>query len=88
MNSFEAMPTMLLPENIYRRIPLFWTLMGVLFLVCALLAGSEFRFFYAYLILGMVSLARSMWLYAARQRITRKREVTVLTETQRLVRKR
>ena len=78
---------MLLPDHLYRRIPQLWMLMGVLFLVLGLMAGPDFRFFGAYILLGLVSLGRAFWIKAARQRIARGREVTVLTETQRLDRK-
>jgi hypothetical protein len=78
---------MLLPDNLYRRIPQLWMLMGVLFLVLALINGPSFRYFAAYLLLGLISLGRALWINAARQRIARGREVTVLTETQRLERK-
>jgi len=78
---------MLLPDHIYRRIPLFWMLMGVLLLVFGIIAGPEFRYFPAYILLGFVCLGRSIWLYQARQRVVRRPEVTVLTETQRLERK-
>lgn len=78
---------MLLPDNLYRRIPQLWMLMGVLFLVLALINGTSFRYFGAYILLGLISLGRAFWINAARQRIARGREVTVLTETQRLDRK-
>ncbi len=78
---------MLLPDHIYRRIPLFWMIMGVLFLVFGLMAGPDFRFFSAYMLLGLLSLGRSLWLYQARQRVARRSEVAVLTETQRMERK-
>ncbi|MEK6249254.1 MAG: hypothetical protein N2C12_13815 [Planctomycetales bacterium] len=78
---------MLLPDHIYRRIPLFWMIMGVLFLVFGLMAGPDFRYFSAYILLGLVSTGRSIWLYQARQRVARRPEVTVLTETQKMERK-
>lgn len=78
---------MLLPDHIYRRIPLFWMIMGVLFLVFGLMAGPDFRFFSAYILLGFLSLGRSVWLYQVRQRVARRSEVTVLTETQKLERR-
>ena len=77
---------MLLPDNIYRRVPQIWMLMGALFVLMALINGPSFRFFGAYLLLGLVSIGRAFWINAARQRIARGREVTVLTETQRIER--
>lgn len=78
---------MLLPDHIYRRMPLFWTIMGVLFLVFGLMAGPDFRFFSGYMLLGLICLGRSVWLYQARLRVARRSEVTVLSETQRMERK-
>ena len=77
---------MLLPDHIYRRIPHCWLIMGILFLVFGLMAGPDFRFFGAYMLLGLASIIRSIWLFQARQRVARQREVTVLTETQRIER--
>ena len=78
---------MLLPDHIYRRIPLFWMIMGALFLVFGLMAGPDFRFFSAYMVAGLVCLVRSTWLYQARQRVARRPEVIVLTETQKMERR-
>lgn len=78
---------MLLPDHIYRRIPQIWMIMGVLFLVFGLIAGPDFRYFSAYMLLGLVCVGRSFWLHQARQRVTRRREVTVLTDTQKMERK-
>jgi hypothetical protein len=77
---------MLLPENIYRRIPQFWLMMGILFLLFGLMAGPDFRFFGAYMFLGLASIVRSAWLFQARQRVARRGEVTVLSATQRIER--
>jgi hypothetical protein len=75
---------MLLPDNIYKRIPQIWLFMGIMFLLFGLIAGSDFRYFGAYMLLGLVSIVRSIWLYSVRQRVVRRAEVTVLTETQKL----
>jgi hypothetical protein len=77
---------MLLPDHIYRRIPHFWLIMGLLFLVFGLMAGSDFRVFGAYILLGLASIGRSIWLFQARQRVARRSEVTVLSATQRIER--
>ena len=61
--------------------------MGVLFLVFGLMAGPDFRFFSAYILLGFVCLGRSIWLHQARQRVARRPEVNVLTETQKMDRR-
>ena len=58
---------MLLPDNIYRRVPKFWMFMGILFVVLGLMAGPDFRYFGAYILLGFASIFRSIWLHVARQ---------------------
>lgn len=78
---------MLLPDHIYRRIPLLWMIMGVLFLVFGLMAGPDFRFFAAYMLLGLFCLGRSIWLHQVRQRVARRPEVSVLSQTQKMERK-
>ncbi len=85
--SAQANFRMLLPDNIYKRIPQIWLFMGIMFLLFGLIAGSDFRYFGAYMLLGLVSIIRSMWLYSVRQRVVRRAEVTVLTETQKMDRK-
>jgi len=77
---------MLLPDHIYRRIPHLWLIMGILFLVFGLMAGPDFRFFGVYMLMGVASIIRSIWLFQARQRVARRREVSVLTATQRMER--
>lgn len=77
---------MLLPDHLYRRIPHFWLIMGIVFLVLGLMAGSDFQYFGAYMTLGLVSIVRAVWLFQVRQRVTRQREVTVLTATQKIER--
>ena len=61
--------------------------MGVLFVVLGLMAGSELRLVAGYLLVGFFSIGRSLWLYSARNSVTRHHEVVVLTETQKLERK-
>jgi len=58
--------------------------MGALFLLIGLMAGPDFRFFAGFLLLGVLCIARSIWLTSARQRTVRGREVTILTETQKI----
>lgn len=78
---------MLLPDSVYRRIPLLWMIMGVLFVVLGFMAGSDLRLVALYLLVGFVSIGRSCWLFSARHSVTRHSEVVVLTETQKLERK-
>ncbi len=75
---------MLLPDHLYRRVPLFWMIMGVLLVIFGLIAVPDFRLFSAYMLLGLTCLGRSIWLYQARQRVARHSEVTVLTDTQKM----
>ncbi len=78
---------MLLPDSVYRRIPLIWMIMGVLFFVLAFTAGSDLRLVGVYLLVSFVSIGRSLWLFSARNSITKHSEVVVLTETQKMERR-
>jgi hypothetical protein len=57
-----------------------------LFLVFGLMAGPDFRFFAGYILAGIACIIRSAWLQQARQRVARRREVSVLSETQKIER--
>ena len=78
---------MLLPDSVYRRIPLIWMIMGVLFFVLAFTAGSDLRLVGVYLLVSFVSIGRSLWLFSARSSVTKHSEVVVLTETQKMERR-
>ena len=73
---------MLVPDWLYSRILHIWLSIGLVFLVIAILAGPGFRLFYAYLLLGLVSLARALYIYQARHRFHRRNRVAFLKETQ------
>ena len=77
---------MLVSDRFYSGIPRIWLFMGSLFLLLALATGPEFRFFYAYLLLGTVSIARSFQIKQQRRKIRRRERITVLTETQKIER--
>ena len=79
---------MLVPDGFYNRIPQIWLIMGIAFLVLGLATGPEFRFFYGYLLLGGLCIARTMQIYQQRRKISRRNRVTVLTETQKIERDR
>lgn len=79
---------MLLPDTVYRRVPHFWLLMGLFLVFYALLAWPDVWYFLGYLLLGLVSTARALWLFQARKRVVRRAEVTVLTATQKIERNR
>ena len=77
---------MLVSDLVYYRIPQFWLFIGILFLLLGLAAGPDFRFFYAYLLLSAICIARSFQIYQKRRKISRRNRVTVLTETQKIER--
>lgn len=72
---------MLVPDRIYKRIPQFWIVIGVLFLLLGLSAGTEVALFPAYLGFGFLSIARSIWIYQARWRYHNKNKVSVMRST-------
>lgn len=59
---------MLLSDNVYRRIPVYWMSIGILFLVFGLIVGASYRLFPAYMALGVLCVTRSVWIYQARWR--------------------
>ncbi len=77
---------MLLPDSVYRRLPQLWAIMGVLLVIFAIIAMPDYRLFAAYMLVGIISLGRSVWIHQARQRVVRRGEVTVLTDTQKIER--
>ena len=78
---------MLLSDGVYKRIPLFWMVIGILFLFLGLSAGSQFRLFPAYLALGVLCVSRSIWIYQARWQHHRKNQMNILRSTQIIDRK-
>ena len=79
---------MLLPDWLYSRIPKIWLSIGLVFLIIGLIAGPDFRLFYAYLLLGLVCLFRALYIYQARRRFHRRNRVAILRETQVMHRRR
>ena len=77
---------MIVSDWVYYRIPKFWLSIGILFLLLGLVAGPEFRFFYACLLLSALCIARSFQVHQNRRKISRRNQVTVLTETQKIER--
>ena len=75
---------MILSDQAYYRIPQIWLFMGILFVLLGLASGSDFRFFYAYLLLGALCLLRSFQIYLFRRKINRRNRISVLTETQKI----
>jgi len=58
---------MWLPAPIYERVPQFWLLLGLLFFAFGLYLGFEFELIFAYLALGSLCVARSIWIFLARR---------------------
>ena len=58
---------MWLPAPIYERVPQFWLLLGLLFFAFGLYLGFEFELIFAYLALGALCVARSIWVFLARR---------------------
>ena len=73
---------MLVPDWLYSRIPQIWLALGLLFLFIGLAAGPDFKYFFAYLLFGGVSVARALYIYQARHRYHRRNRVALLHETQ------
>jgi cell division protein FtsW (lipid II flippase) len=72
----------LVPDWLYSRIPHIWLSIGLLFLFVGLVAGPDFRLFYAYLLLGLICLFRALYIYQARRRFHRRKRIAFLNETQ------
>ena len=75
---------MILSDQAYYRIPRFWLILGILFLLLGLAAGPDFRFFYANLLLSAICIGRSFQIYQYRRKISRRNRTTDLTETQKI----
>ena len=60
--------------------------MGTLFLLLGLATGPGFHYFYAYLALGTICLARAFLIYQYRRKISRRNRITILTKTQKIER--
>ena len=73
-------------DGVYYRIPKFWRFIGILFLLLGLVGESDFRFFYACLLLGVLCIARSFQIYQNRRKLSRRNRVTLLTKTQKIER--
>ena len=73
---------MLLPDPIYRRIPLFWMTLGILFLFLGLISGTDYAQFPLYLGVGFLCIARALWIYQARWKFFRKNEIRTMKSTQ------
>ena len=73
---------MLLPDSIYRRIPLFWMTLGILFLFLGFAAGPQYAQFPLYLGVGLLCIARALWIYQARWKYFRRNQIETMRSTQ------
>ena len=73
---------MLLPENVYRKIPRYCMLIGLAFLLMGLIVGKSYAMFPAYLGFGVLCIARSIWIYQARWKHHHRNEMKILRSTQ------
>ena len=58
---------MWIPATIYERIPQFWLLMGLMFFAFGLYLGFAYQLLFAYLALGALCIARSIWVFLTRR---------------------
>lgn len=72
---------MLLPDGLYRRIPLFWTLLGFLFLFLGLSGGEDLPYFWAYIGIAALCIVRGIWVYQARWKVLKRNDVAITRET-------
>jgi Flp pilus assembly protein protease CpaA len=75
---------MVVSDWVYYRVPRFWFILGIGFVLLALAAGPDFQYFLVSLLVGLVCLLRSLQIYQLRREVNRRRRMTVLTETQKL----
>lgn len=73
---------MLLSDRVYRRVPQYWMLIGIAFLLLGLIVGSSYALFPAYLGFGILCIGRSVWIYQARWKHHHKNEMKILRSTQ------
>jgi len=73
---------MLLPDNIYQKIPRFWMVLGIMFVMLALVTGPSYDLFPIYLGVGFLCIGRSLWIYQARWKYFLKNEVKSMRSTQ------
>ncbi len=59
---------MKLPASVYKRLPQFWLLLGVLFIVTGVLLGTEYPVTYIYFALGVACVFWSFCIVALRPR--------------------
>ena len=77
---------MIVSDRVYNSIPKIWLFVGILFLLLALATGPDFRYFYAHLSLSAICIVRAFQIYQRRRKFSRRNQIMVLVETQRIER--
>jgi len=72
---------MLLSESVYKRIPLFWMIVGLLFLLLGWSGETEMTFSLAYVAIAVLCIGRSVWIYQARWKFYRRNQVSIVRDT-------
>ena len=75
---------MVVSDGVYYRIPKFWLLVGFAFVILGLIAGPDYRLFWAHMFLGALCLGRSWQISYQRRKINRRRRMHVLSKTQKI----
>lgn len=73
---------MLLSDKVYRRVPQYWMLIGIAFLLLGLMVGKSYAMFPAYVGLAVLCIGRGIWIYQARWKHHHKNEMKILRSTQ------
>ena len=73
---------MLVPDNVYKRIPLLWMVLGILLMFLSAIVGTRYTLFPLYVGAGFLCIARSLWIYQARWKYFRKNELRKMGSTQ------
>ncbi len=73
---------MLLPDNVYKHVPRYWIGAGILFLTFGTMIGPGYKMFPVYMILGVASIVRGIWVRQQRWKIHRRNEMRMLRSTQ------
>jgi hypothetical protein len=66
---------MWLPTPIYKRVPQFWLLLGLLFMSSGTYLGFDYSLSFVYFGVGFVCAARSLWVFSMRAAARRKEPV-------------
>ncbi len=75
---------MVVSDGVYYRIPKFWLLVGFAFVVLGLIAGPDYKWFWAHMVLGALCVGRSWQISYQRRKVNRRRHIAVLSKTQKL----